>query len=264
VLKLSNITLVALSSKYIYETVQAMKYSMRKINFADCIFISHKKPFYLPKSIKFQWTSKLRNIDDYNYKMLFEIHKYIKTEFVLIIQYDGFVIHPDMWQPVFLNFDYIGSPWPEEISPKDFYGNIIRVGNGGASLRSRKILELPSQLNMPFKYGEGPANNEDVFICARYRHIFLEQGVKYAPLEIAKYFGHEETIPELKGIKPFLFHKWWNDNINYKKFGRQYFDANLNIYIKFRAVIVRIKIHGVKNAIKYYFNKCLRRHKNGI
>jgi hypothetical protein len=253
-LKLSNVTLVALSSLYIYETIQAMKYSMKKINFADCVFISHKKPFYLPKNIRFQITTKLKNIDDYNYKMLFEIHKYVKTDFILIVHYDGFVIHPEMWRPEYLDFDYIGSPWVADYSPKDVYGNIIRVGNG-VSLRSRKILELPSQLNLPFKYGEGLLNNEDVFICVRYRHILLEQGVKYAPLEIAKYFGHEEAIPEIKDIKPFLFHKWLGNNMYYKKFGRQHFEIIFNIYRKICSVIKRIKSNGVKIAIKYYFNK---------
>jgi hypothetical protein len=87
-----------------------MKFSMKKLLFDECIFISHKKPFCLPKSIKFQKTTKLKNINDYNYKVLFEIYQYIKTDFTLIIQYDGFVIHPDMWRHDFLNFDYIGSP----------------------------------------------------------------------------------------------------------------------------------------------------------
>ena len=46
VIELPNVTLAALSSNKIRETILAMKYSMREIKFGDCVFISHKKPFF--------------------------------------------------------------------------------------------------------------------------------------------------------------------------------------------------------------------------
>jgi hypothetical protein len=215
-MELSNVTLVALSSINIYETIKAMKYSMKKIKFGDCVFISHRKPFYLPKNIRYEYTSKLKTIDDYNYKMLFEVHNYIKTDFILIVHYDGFIINPEMWRDEFFNYDYIGSPWPYNMI-KDKFGNIIRVGNG-VSLRSKKLLELPQKIKIPFNYGDGHINSEDTFICARYRHLFMENGINFAPIDTAKYFGHEMWIPEIEGIKPFLFHKWEGNNRHYKKF----------------------------------------------
>ena len=44
--------------------------------------------------------------------------------------------------------------------------------------------------------------------------------MRYAPLELAIYFGHEHMIPELEGkdIKPFVFHKWWGTNAQYPDF----------------------------------------------
>jgi hypothetical protein len=250
--ELPDVSLVALSSINIYETIQAIKYSMRKIKFGDCVFISHKKPFYLPQSIRFEQTSELKTIDDYNYKMLYEVYKYIKTDFILVVHYDGFIANPLMWRKDFLNFDYIGSPWSMENSLKDIYGNIIRVGNG-VSLRSRKILELPAKLNIPFKYGEGKINNEDIFICVRYRHLFLQNSIKYAPFETAIYFGHETMIPEIEGIKPFVFHKWRGSNKYYKKYGRHHFRLFM--------VLERVKNNGIKKSIKYYFNKYIKRDK---
>ncbi|MDR1510337.1 MAG: hypothetical protein LBS53_11935 [Synergistaceae bacterium] len=219
-MQLPDVTLAALSSVCVYETVRAMKYSMREIQFGDSVFVSHRKPFYLPDDIRFERTAKLKNIDDFNYKILFEFYKYIKTEFVLLIHYDGFVINPEMWRPEFLDYDYIGSPWADGVQ-KDFYGNTVRVGNG-VSIRSKKLLELPRRLDLPFKYGEGHANHEDTYICCRYRHILAGNGIKYAPLEVAKYFGHETMIPEIEGINPFLFHKWRGSNRFYKRFGRRY------------------------------------------
>ncbi len=42
--------------------------------------------------------------------------------------------------------------------------------------------------------------------------------MRYAPLEVAKYFGHESMIPEVEGIRPFVFHKWAGTNKEYPKF----------------------------------------------
>ena len=218
IMELSNVTLVALSSVNVYETVQAMKYSMRKIKFGDQVLISHKKPFYLPSNIRYEYTSELKTIDDFNYKMLFEIYQYIRTDFILLIHYDGFVVNPNMWRDEFLDYDYIGSPWEADLH-YDMSGNMVRVGNS-VSIRSRRLLELPTKLNIPFRYGDGNANNEDTFICCRYRQLFIDSGIKYAPLEIAKYFGHEKMIPEIQGINPFVFHKWRGSNKHFKKFGR--------------------------------------------
>ena len=63
--------------------------------------------------------------------------------------YDGFVVHPECWRDEFLNYDYIGSPWP---LPKpgtkhcyhDIHGNLCRVGNS-VSIRSKRLMDFPRQ-----------------------------------------------------------------------------------------------------------------------
>ncbi len=50
----------------------------------------------------------------------------------------------------FLNYDYIGAPYPlpqDNFSYRDIDGNLIRVGNS-VSLRSKKLLDLPIQLDL--------------------------------------------------------------------------------------------------------------------
>ena len=49
-------------------------------------------------------------------------------------------------------------------------------------------------------------------------HLFEAAGMKYAPLDVAKYFGHESMIPEVAGIRPFVFHKWAGTNAEYPNF----------------------------------------------
>ena len=68
--KLPNVTLVAMTSVNIRATIKAMLYSMRGIEFGDAVLITHRKPFCLPKSIRYSHTDKLCNIDDFNYKMV--------------------------------------------------------------------------------------------------------------------------------------------------------------------------------------------------
>ena len=48
--------------------------------------------------------------------------EHIQTSHCLLIQSDGFVLFPDKWDDSWLDYDYIGAPWP--IS-KDSYINLI-------------------------------------------------------------------------------------------------------------------------------------------
>jgi len=50
--------------------------------------------------------------------------------------------------------------------------------------------------------------NEDGNICCYYRKEMLENGIKYAPLEVAVKFSYENTIPENVGVTPFGFHRY--------------------------------------------------------
>lgn len=232
-IELKNVTLAALACTNIYETVQALKYSMKGISFGDVVFVSHKKPFYLPKHIRYAYTDRNKTIKDFNYKMIYEMHKHINTEFMLLVHYDGFVINPQQWDNDFFKYDYIGSPWPKNRSLKDKNGNICRVGNS-VSMRSKKLMELPSKINIPFEpvnnKGYEGLYNEDIFICVKNKHIFEKNGLVFAPLEVAKHFGREAALAENKGIKPFVFHGYYKENKNNKRFGRLWLKEKLKVF----------------------------------
>ena len=222
-LKLPNVTLAAMTSVKISETIKALEYSMQHIEFGEVVLITHRKPFSLPKDITYKHTSKLTDIDCFNYKMVYELGDYIDTDYVLLVHYDGFVIYPQSWRDEFLEYDYVGSPWP---IPKpgtkhcyhDVDGNLCRVGNS-VSLRSKRLLEFPRKANLKWEMDEDGFYNEDIFICCMNKHKIEEAGMKIAPVEVAKYFGHEHLVPETEDVdKPFVFHKWWGKNADYPKF----------------------------------------------
>lgn len=158
----------------------------------------------------------ITNIDEYNYYILYDLYKHIDTDFVLITQDHAFIVNPNAWRNEFLNYDYMGAPWPwRENSFVTPFGEHIRCGNGGFSLRSKKLLNVPNKVEIPFKVYERPDfykmfgsvnTNEDGNICVHNRHIFIEQGCKFAPLEESVYFSYESPISENQGVIPFGFH----------------------------------------------------------
>jgi hypothetical protein len=129
-----------------------------------------------------------------------------------------------MWSDDFLNWDYIGAPWNiRDDAYIDPFGHHQRVGNGGFNLRSKKVLDLPRIVDIPWNVNESDfyrhmsAGNyaEDGNICVHNRHIFEGHGVKFAPLEIALIFSVEQKVPEYLGLPTFGFHKTMPSHFQY-------------------------------------------------
>ena len=204
---LPNVTLIAMTSVKIPQTIKALQYSMRNINFGAIKIVSDVTPENLPDQITHEFTEKMSNIDEWNHDIIYKLGKHVDTEFLILIHDDGFIINPEMWRDEFLKYDYIGAPWPlpnDDFSYRDINGELIRVGNS-VSLRSKKLTDLASELKLEWKSFHG-FSNEDGFICVNYRHVYKEHGMKFADIDVAKYFSHETQLPETIGIKPFAFH----------------------------------------------------------
>ena len=219
-LQLPNVTLTAVTSVKLYETIKAMEYSMRSIDFGDVVLITDHKPIGLPSRIRYEHCEKIDCIDKFNHFMVYELAPYIRTDFILLVHADGFVIHPEKWQDEFLNYDYIGSPWPlpeNDYAYRDSQGNICRVGNS-VSIRSRRLLAYPSEHQLPWVPVDDGFYNEDIFLCCHSKNQMEADGLSFAPLEVAIHFGREHGLPENQGIEPFAFHKWRGENADYPRF----------------------------------------------
>ena len=143
-------------------------------------------------------------VDDYSYFMIKNLWAHVKTEFALVIQYDGMAANKMQWSDDYYNYDYIGAPWPDRftwIRPEE------KVGNGGFSLRSMKLIE---SLRDPFiKFENSPRfKNEDAVICQGHSQFLKRKyDIKYAPIEVANQFAHEWCNPT---GNTFGFHGAWN------------------------------------------------------
>jgi hypothetical protein len=207
------------------------------IRFPSVKFLSHKQPKNLNQLTEFIKIDELRlrspGVDDYSHFMIYDLWRFVETEFCLIVQADGYVINPQSWNDIFLEYDYIGAPWPLQNSAYiDPFGKQQRVGNGGFSLRSRKLLEVPRYHSVPWDVAndstyqtfESGTLNEDGNICVHNRHIFEKAGCKFAPVEIAVQFSQELPIPESKGVQPFGFHRYKpkaKRTLSWPKLGKQ-------------------------------------------
>ena len=184
-LDLRNITLININGVDPDIGVKALKYSSENITFGKMVLVSHIKPDNITDDIEFIESEKFdrKSIEMFYFK---ELNNIIDTEFMLSIQPDGFVIHAENWTDKFLEYDYIGAPWPA--LP---WNRKNRVGNGGFVLISKKFLRHLPTLAIP------PQRNNDGIVTNVYYQYFINNGCKYAPLELAARFSLEHPIPEV-------------------------------------------------------------------
>lgn len=145
----------------------------------------------------------------YSDYVLRSLAAHIKTSHALVFQWDGFVLDAKRWLDGFLEYDYIGAPL---LFDPDFPA--CRVGNGGFSLRSAKLMQTVASM-LP----DGGDWHEDKVI-SKYLRATLEarHGLRFAPVEVARHFSIEHlSSPEARKQEPdmvadetFGFHGFFN------------------------------------------------------
>lgn len=160
-----------------------------------CEQVKFAETFILSNELNEQGIPKLGSKEAYSNFILKELHKYIETDYALIVQHDGYVKNYKAWTDDFLKYDYIGAPW--------WYKDEMRVGNGGFSLRSKKLLQQTAWFFE--KYGK-ETHPEDHVICRTYRKNFEAMGIKFAPVELAEKFSFEGYMQPGHWDGQFGFH----------------------------------------------------------
>jgi hypothetical protein len=111
--------------------------------------------------------------------MWYKVPNPIETSHMLHVEWDGWVINAEMWRDEYLDYDYIGAPWP-------WYQDDHKVGNG-LGVRSVRLMRFlrdnPTRFPLPLREDEG--------ICRVYRPALEQEGFRFAPLELATEFSWE-------------------------------------------------------------------------
>lgn len=164
--------------------MRALDVSMAQIDFAEVLLFTDREPSTLglgPTSpIRVIPIAKIQSSEAYSRFMLERLADHIKTSHCLVVQWDGHVIDAQRWQNEFLEYDYIGASWPQFDDGHD-------VGNGGFSLRSRRLMETCQSAEFDVHHPE------DVAICRTNRHLLEDRGLSFAPLALADQFSSERA-----------------------------------------------------------------------
>ena len=212
--KLETVTLLGVDCLDIDRLGYVAEICKENFEFADVKLLSSKK------SKKYEGIIPIKHLGstaEYSKFIIEELDQYVDTPNVLIIQYDGFILNKDAWMDEFLEYDYVGAPWlinkwsVETFKiPKDLVGKEV-VGNGGFCMRSKKLLSLSAKLSKDKFFKE--CHPEDVVLCIFYRKLLEENGIKFAPVKIAKRFSFEAEDKENdKWTDQFGFHGLrWTD-----------------------------------------------------
>lgn len=135
---------------------------------------------------------------------IWEAYLRVFTSHSLTIHLDGYCLHPELWDPAWLEYDYIGAPWPNfaiGLPSQDYPAQMLthQVGNGGFCLRTERLMARVAQL--PFVEGMGG----DVMTCCLHRRLLEGEGYRFAPVEVAARFSVEHPVQETP-VATFGFH----------------------------------------------------------
>lgn len=108
----------------------------------------------------------------------------------ITVQWDGYAVNRERWSNEFLEYDYIGAPWPR-------WMNIGRVGNGGFSIRSREWIAVSAAMfpRFPFHHPE-VKGSEDSYSCKVFRFFYERSGMTVAPVSVASQWSIEHAVEE--------------------------------------------------------------------
>jgi len=223
--KLENVTLLGIDCIDINKLIQAAEICLKNFDFAAVKLLTSLDS----ENANVIKIDEIKSVEEYSKFIIEKLDEYVDTSHVLLIQYDGFILNPDAWSDNFLEYDYIGAPLlvrQMHINKLGWSRNLLGeylVGNGGFSLRSKKLLSLTANLakqNFFDKY-----HPEDMVLSLYNREYLESQGINFAPLPIAKQFSYEAVDMEnyswdgqfgFHGLKWTDISKWTREHPEYK------------------------------------------------
>lgn len=181
--ELPNVTVIIADTKNYAQAIYAIKKTQEQIKPAKFIWCTDRDDLSVEGVDVFQ-ILPFKGKYDYSEFMIKGLYGLFETSHCLVIQHDGYVLNGDVWDDQWLQYDYIGAPW--------LYPDPDRnVGNGGFSLRSKKLQEA-----LAADYSIEIIEPEDEVIGRLYRRTLEQQwDISFAPEYIAHKFSYELHEP---------------------------------------------------------------------
>jgi tetratricopeptide (TPR) repeat protein len=196
-LELPGVTLLCADTANHPLALRALAKSREGVRFGRVLFLTDALPagVVAPADIEIVSIAPLTSREAYSQLVLKGLLPHVDTSHALVIQWDGYVVNPEAWDPALLDCDYIGAKWY-------WHEAGARVGNGGFSLRSRKLLAALQDPRIVL------ADTEDTTIGRTFRPLLeREHGIRFADEAQADRFSFEAAYPI---GRPFGFHGLFN------------------------------------------------------
>lgn len=183
-LSLPQVTLCAASSVNLAATIRALEICMAQVDFADVLLCTDSASITklgpVPAPIRVVQVAPMLSSAAYSSFILEKLVDHVQSSHCLVVQWDGHIIDAGRWTPDFLDHDYIGASWPQ-------FDDGHNVGNGGFSLRSRRLMQACRQ---PDFIAHHP---EDLAIGRTNRAMLEARGLRFAPRQVADRFAAERA-----------------------------------------------------------------------
>lgn len=180
---LRDVTLCAVDTINPELAARALDISMSQCRFGDAVLFTHEAA---PTRARIVLIDRIRSLEAYSAFMLKRIVEHITTPWVLVVQWDGYVVDAAQWTDTFRQYDYIGARWAG-------YHDGMDVGNGGFSLRSTRLLRALADERF-----DVPSDAcEDMLIGRTWRPLLETAfGIRFAPADLADRFAYEAPYPD--------------------------------------------------------------------
>ncbi|MGH8696422.1 MAG: DUF5672 family protein, partial [Burkholderiales bacterium] len=156
--------------------LRALRLSLRECAFERVLLLTDQT--LAAPGIDTRRIPTIGSAEAYSRFVIKNLRDHIDTDYVLLIQWDGYVVNGTAWSDEFLLYDYIGAPWSRAVAGE------LTVGNGGFSLRSTRLLEALQDPAIP------AGHPEDAHICRRWRaRLERAHGIAFAPESAARRFA---------------------------------------------------------------------------
>lgn len=180
---LARITLCCVDTNTGGRGYAALRRSLDRFPVTAAVLFAPVCPQALDSRIRWVKLPRFASVAEYSGFMLRGLRSHIETSHCLIVQWDGFVLDSGRWDDGFLDYDYIGAIWPQFLPDR-------QVGNGGFSLRSRRLLDALADPAMVLHHPE------DLCICHTNRaRLEADHAIRFAPPAIAARFAFERAAP---------------------------------------------------------------------
>ena len=112
-LKLNQVTLFCVDTRTPDLSIWAMQQCLQKAHFKEAILVTDTTQIiHTPDYIRIIEAPPIFSIEDYSTYLQSDLSSYIQGTHMLVMQWDSFIVNPHLWTDQFLEYDYIGAPWP--------------------------------------------------------------------------------------------------------------------------------------------------------